>query len=238
MDWLESAPKRAITDTYAAQRTLRFMWAGEGVLAVAGGAWLKAITPDTAPLAEQVGWAVGGGLIGLTKAVIVIFLFHFIRAPYRQRNEARAAIIGRTRLTLDVEGRINWSRPMRIELDDDPLDVGNMLWAAGNVLVVNKSAYNVVLKPQLLLSSPELSSPIVLDLALTCKVEDKYRLSPALPHCDNPLVLTPESGIRVHLDFMLDSVILDSIVVGIVARAQNRLQFFDVLSGECWVERS
>ena len=237
MDWLETAPKRAVGDAIAAQRTLRFkVW--EAVLAVAGAAWLTAIAPDNASSAEQVGRAVGGGLIGLITAVLVALLFNFIRAPYRQRNEARDTIIGQPRLALDVEGHINWSRPMRLEVGDDPIDVGNMLWAAGNVLVVNKSATNVVLKPQLRLLSSELSKPIVIDLALRCKVEDKYRFSPELPHCENPLVLSPGSGTRVHLDFMLDSAVLDLIGFGIVARAQNRLQFFDVLSGECWVAES
>ncbi len=92
MWWSESAPKRAIKDTVAAQRTALFMWGGEGVLAVAGGTWLTVIAPQTASVAEQVGRAVGGGLIGLLVAFLAICVFNFTRAPYLQRNEARALL--------------------------------------------------------------------------------------------------------------------------------------------------
>jgi len=61
----ESAFSRALGDTIGAQRTLRFMWGGEGVLAVAGGAWLSALAPQNASIMEIVVRAVVGGLRGI-----------------------------------------------------------------------------------------------------------------------------------------------------------------------------
>lgn len=67
------------------------MWGGEGVLAAAGGAWFTAVASDTVSVAEQMGRAIGGGLLGLITAVFVIFLLNLLLAPYQQRNEARDA---------------------------------------------------------------------------------------------------------------------------------------------------
>ena len=90
----QSAPRRALEDTFAAQRTTRFMWGGEGVLAVAGGAWLTALAPSSASVAEQIIRAVIGGMGGLLAAIIVILAWNLAIAPYRQRNEARELIQG------------------------------------------------------------------------------------------------------------------------------------------------
>ena len=68
------------------------MWVGVAVFPVAGGAWLAARASETASDWEQIGRAVGGGLIGLLVAVTVIFLFNLACAPYRQRNEARLRV--------------------------------------------------------------------------------------------------------------------------------------------------
>ena len=59
------------------------------MLAAAGGTWLTATASDTASIAEQALRAAGGVLIGLVAAVILIFAFNLVIAPYRQRNEAR-----------------------------------------------------------------------------------------------------------------------------------------------------
>jgi hypothetical protein len=63
MGFSESTIRRALRDTVSAQKTLFFTWVGDAMLAVAGGAWLAAIAPETASIAEQVGRVVGGGLI-------------------------------------------------------------------------------------------------------------------------------------------------------------------------------
>ncbi len=85
----ESAFRRAIKDTISAQKSVRFMWGGEGVLAVAGGAWLAACAPTGAPVAEFVWRSVAGGLIGLVVAFIVIFLICWITAPYNICRDAK-----------------------------------------------------------------------------------------------------------------------------------------------------
>ena len=85
----QSTWRRATKDTITAQRTVRFMWGGEGVLAVAGGTWLTQLAPPYAPTSELVIRAVIGGLGGLVVAVIMIFAFNLFVAPYKQRNEAR-----------------------------------------------------------------------------------------------------------------------------------------------------
>lgn len=86
----ESAPRRAFNDSVAALKTVWFGVAAELVLAVAGGTWLVTTAPETASPRELVVRAVLGGLIGFCIAVIVVYSFHFLRAPYRQREEARA----------------------------------------------------------------------------------------------------------------------------------------------------
>lgn len=73
--------RRALSDTISAQKSVRFMWGGEGVLAVAGGAWLAAYAPIDAPTIEIVARSVFGGLIGLATALLAIFLWNLIRAP-------------------------------------------------------------------------------------------------------------------------------------------------------------
>ena len=85
----ESTWGHAWRKTKEAQRGLPFAWGGEAVLAVAGGTWLTAVASTNATTAELVGRAVGGGLSGLATVVLAILAFHFIRAPYRQRDKAR-----------------------------------------------------------------------------------------------------------------------------------------------------
>lgn len=79
----QSALRRAINDTISAQKSVRFMCGGEGVLAVAGGAWLTACVPIDASIIEIVIRSVIGGLIGLVVAIILIFIFNWLLAPYR-----------------------------------------------------------------------------------------------------------------------------------------------------------
>lgn len=88
----QSSWGRAKQDTVAAQKTARFMWGGESVLAVAGGTWLAQIAPIGAPTFEIVARSVIGGLGGLFTAAVMIFAWNLFRAPYRQRNEGRAKV--------------------------------------------------------------------------------------------------------------------------------------------------
>lgn len=88
----QTATRRAINDTLSAQRSAKFMWGGEGVLAVAGGTWLTQIAPIGASVPDVVLRAVIGGLGGLITAMLTIFAWNLLRAPYRQRNEARQRI--------------------------------------------------------------------------------------------------------------------------------------------------
>ena len=91
----QPAARRATNDTVSAQKTARFMWGGEGVLAVAGGTWLAQIAPIGAPTSEIVGRSVVGGLGGLLTAILIIFVWNLFRAPYKQRNEARNLLSAR-----------------------------------------------------------------------------------------------------------------------------------------------
>lgn len=85
----QSSWGRAKQDTVATQKTARFMWGGESVLAVTGGTWLAGIAPIGASILEIVGRSVIGGLGGLLTALLVILSWNLFCAPYRQRNEAR-----------------------------------------------------------------------------------------------------------------------------------------------------
>lgn len=85
----ESVPRRAWNDTIVAQKTIRFTWLGDIVLVTAGVALLTTFAPSGVSNWEPVARAVGGGLLGLAAAVGILFLYNFIRAPYRQRDEAR-----------------------------------------------------------------------------------------------------------------------------------------------------
>lgn len=88
----QSTWRRAAKDTISAQRTARFMWGGEGVLAVAGGIWFAQLAPINAPVVEIIWRSVVGGLGGLAIAVLIIFAWNLFRAPYKQRNKARQII--------------------------------------------------------------------------------------------------------------------------------------------------
>lgn len=90
----QSVFSRAKQETYKAQKTAKFMWGGEGALAVTGGTWLTKIASDSANTLEMIGRAVGGSLSGLLAAILAIFIWNLFTAPYKQRNEARN-IIGR-----------------------------------------------------------------------------------------------------------------------------------------------
>lgn len=85
----QSATTRAFKDTIISQKTARFMWGGEGVFAVGGGAWLAQIAPSGASTLEMVSRSVLGGLGGLITTIFIIFAWNLFRAPYRQRNGAR-----------------------------------------------------------------------------------------------------------------------------------------------------
>ena len=80
---------RAKKDTISAQSTVKFMWIGGAVLAVAGGTWLPLIALESASNFELVARAVLGGLIGLLVALLVFFVWNLFSAPYKQRNESR-----------------------------------------------------------------------------------------------------------------------------------------------------
>lgn len=91
----QSAFSRAIIDTGSAQKSAKFMWGGEGVLAVAGGTWLAQIAPSGASILEIVVRSVLGGLGSLSIGILVIFAWYLFRAPYKQRNEARALLLAK-----------------------------------------------------------------------------------------------------------------------------------------------
>jgi hypothetical protein len=91
----QTAIRRAINDTVSAQKSTKFMWGGEGVLAAAGGAWLAHVAPLGASTLEIVARSVIGGLGGLVAAILIIFGWNLFRAPYRQRNEARILLAAR-----------------------------------------------------------------------------------------------------------------------------------------------
>ena len=110
----QSSWGRAKQDTITAQTTAWFMWGGEGVLAVAGGAWLAQIAPLGASTLEIVLRSVIGGLGGLCVAVIAIFAWNLSRASYRQRNEAYAEI---TRLEEAIRKQTG-----EIDSDENELD--------------------------------------------------------------------------------------------------------------------
>jgi len=59
------------------------------VLAVAGGKWLTAIDLSSASVLEIVARSVLGGILGLLLAVILIFIFNLVSAPYRICKEAK-----------------------------------------------------------------------------------------------------------------------------------------------------
>jgi hypothetical protein len=99
----QSSWGRAKQDTISAQKTARFIWVGQAVLAVAGGTWLAQIAPLGASTAEIAGRSVIGGLCGLFVAVILIFAWNLFRAPYRQRDEARKKL-SQTPLKVDFYG--------------------------------------------------------------------------------------------------------------------------------------
>ena len=88
----QTSIRRAISDTISSQKTARFMWGGEGVLAVAGVTWLVQIAPASASTLEIVTRSVLGGFGGLVTAILIIFAWTFARTPYKQRNEARKLV--------------------------------------------------------------------------------------------------------------------------------------------------
>lgn len=89
----QSSWRRAKQDTISAQKTARFMWGGESVLAVAGGTWLAQIAPTGAPTLEIVVRSVIGVLGGLVITILLIFIWNLFRAPYRHLNEAIALLM-------------------------------------------------------------------------------------------------------------------------------------------------
>ena len=225
----QSAAARARDDAIRAVRTVRF-WGAQVILLAVAGPIAGLLAPNAWSNGETAWFAAG---VAITAALVVAgftYVGCLVAAPYRQRDEARQAILGQPRLALEIEGRIGMSRPMREEAGDDPIDEGNMLWVANNVLAVNKSESKVVLKPRLqLLPSDEMPFTVNLNFGTRCKIE---ALGPVLPHCSDPLILDPVSAERVHLDFMVGKPLLDLIGYGIIARAQTRLRFDGVLSGD------
>lgn len=110
------------------------MWGGEGVLAVAGGAWLAKIAPMGASTVEIVLRYVIGGLGGLLTATVIIFLYNLFRAPYKQRNEARRALEKLSQTPLVVEC---YSYEYSLA-GKDWLNKSQYLWLF-NVILTNKS---------------------------------------------------------------------------------------------------
>lgn len=88
---------RAKQETLSAQKRSKLMWAVEVVLAIGGSACLIVIAPDGLSILEMIGRSVGGSLGGLLLAILAIFTWNLFRAPYRQRNEARALVSGEPR---------------------------------------------------------------------------------------------------------------------------------------------
>ncbi len=89
VDW-GPAWRRAFRDAVSAQTTPSFIWLGQAALATASSAAAVALSQPTPGVIELVLRAVIGGLVGLCGAFILFLLFYFLRAPYIQRDEARA----------------------------------------------------------------------------------------------------------------------------------------------------
>ena len=92
----DPAWKRAWKDSVAAQRSARFMWGGEVVVAASFGAGAVALGGIHATVFEQMVRVALGGVTGLLTAFILTFVFQLlVRAPYKQRDEARAEALRR-----------------------------------------------------------------------------------------------------------------------------------------------
>ena len=124
----ESGLRRAWNDTISAQKTVKFMWLVNGVWVVSVGAWLFAIAPPSASPFEIVIRAVSGGLIGLITSFAFLYVFSFVRAPYRQRDEA---------LTL-LEAKEE-SNVLNARVSTEPFISGGMaqlrIWNLGNTTI-------------------------------------------------------------------------------------------------------
>lgn len=85
----ESSFRRALADTLQAHHGVRFYWIVD-VLAGLSGTMLGTLaTPENADRLQTAFYPALGGLIGLITAVVILFLFNLVAAPYRQRDEAQ-----------------------------------------------------------------------------------------------------------------------------------------------------
>lgn len=100
---LESAFHRAWRDTDKFRRSAKSFWMFEvvgaamfGIIGAIGAFWL---TPQSASPFQQNSYpAIGGGIgiiVGFITVFALVFVWNLFRAPYRQRNEARADAIQR-----------------------------------------------------------------------------------------------------------------------------------------------
>lgn len=96
-----SAFRRALADTLSAHETAWFLYAVE-VTAGGAGAFAGAQLVPANPSAWQQGsYPILGVLAGIIAAVAIIFLGNFVRAPYRQRNEAWEQLLSMEKSLLD-----------------------------------------------------------------------------------------------------------------------------------------
>ena len=144
----KSVWRRAFRDTCTAQKTVRFMWGGEGVLAAAGGAWLTAITPDNASVAELVLRAVLGGLGGLLVAILIIFSWQLFRAPYKQRNEACRVIQDlqkeKSEALGEVDSIINILESEIIDINGIPTSMALLFWKLSPYFLKGDLQFNTI----------------------------------------------------------------------------------------------
>ncbi len=90
----ESAIHRAWVDTVHAQTTVKFMWLGGLIVAGIGVAIANTLVPENIGELQSGLYSILGALMSLAIAILAIFIMNFILAPYKQRNEARMAILG------------------------------------------------------------------------------------------------------------------------------------------------
>ncbi len=101
----ETVWRRALRDSESFRHSGRFFWGCE-VLGAAAFAAIVAyfFLPDDPSRFESAIYPLSGVVLGFVAAYALIYLWNFIRAPYRQRNEVRefAATVQRQRESLEA----------------------------------------------------------------------------------------------------------------------------------------
>ncbi len=89
----QSSSRRAWEDTKRSFHSIMFFW-GVEVAVVSGFIYLATIlTPEDASRFVSGGYQIAGAIIGAVVGFGIIYLVMLFRAPFKQRNEARIALI-------------------------------------------------------------------------------------------------------------------------------------------------